>query len=159
MEYLTGKQHQLGWLKLIKKRLCTESRMMSLSTGAREMFLCNSNSRKSKKSVHILCLLSITSCPGLNGKCSPDWDDSFCLLILGILGKSSMTSLRQRADFHPSVGWEEWEECIDVVKQTSALCVLEWADMRRNEPWDNQGDCQEHSSTAYIHYVISDLRI
>lgn len=47
----------------------------------------------------------------------------------GILGKSSMTSLRQPADFHP--GEEEWEECIDVWKQTTALCVLERPDRRK----------------------------
>lgn len=33
-------------------------------------------------------------------------------------------------------GGEEWEECIDVWKQTTALCVPERPDMRWNEPWD-----------------------
>lgn len=61
---------------------------------------------------------------------------SFSSQAQRVLGKSSITSLRQPADFHP--GGEEWEECIDVWKQTTALCVPERPDMRRNEPWDNQ---------------------
>lgn len=69
---------------------------------------------------------------------------------LGLLGAAS---LRQQADFHP--GGEEWEECIDVAKQTTALCVFQRPDMGWSEPWDNHIGCSEYSSTAHLYDIIT----
>lgn len=92
-------------------------------------------------------------------RCSPGWGDSFppppffSSQRWNTGEKFNDLSLRQPADFHPG-GREEWEECIDVWRQTTALCVLERPDTRRNEPWDNGADCEIHSYNAHSRYVI-----
>ena len=77
----------------------------------------------------------------------------FLLSVLEYWGKVQWP-LSQATSWFSSGGREEWEECIDVWRQTTALCALKRPDTRRNEPWDNQADCEKRSYNAHLHYVM-----
>lgn len=106
-----------GWnCEMRDKLLYPAWRMRSFWGGGREAFLRNFTSKKSKHSLYHVSVSAVA-------QAIPEWTSVFSRLRIFFLphfllsgreywGKSSMTSLRQPADFHP--GGEEWEECIDV---------------------------------------------
>lgn len=82
---------------------------------------------------------------------NPNWENVF----LPHFGFQAGNTGKQFNDLSQATSWfssgrEEWVECIDVWKQTTALCVPERPDMRRNEPWDNQIDCKKHNYTCIM---------